>query len=70
MCYICGSSENINIHHLKYNHLDSSVLGTNKFPLCEKCHNEVHKFAKEQENMTLKRAMKLLRREYIKKKRI
>lgn len=42
-CVICGSTENINVHHSTYkhhfdelNHLDDLIT------LCKNCHNEAH----------------------------
>ena len=41
-CFICGATENLNLHHRTYKHLWKEIIGTHLNVLCRKCHLDVH----------------------------
>ena len=61
-CFICGSSENIHIHHTNYRTLgdeDTRFL----FPLCKECHEEIHSLVEEYREPLQKQIKDLLNTE-------
>lgn len=52
-CYICGSMENLRVHHKRYRKIDKDLI-----TLCENHHNKLHLVAEG--NKYLKRAFKYL----------
>jgi 5-methylcytosine-specific restriction endonuclease McrA len=45
-CYVCGSAENLNLHHKTYKRLGNERL-TDLIYLCKPCHSYVHLLLKE-----------------------
>lgn len=44
VCNICGSKQNLQVHHLNYNYFDTT---DNLITLCENCHHDIHNFHNE-----------------------
>jgi hypothetical protein len=42
VCYCCGSTENVQLHHTTYDHLGCE-FDNELEPLCERCHSALHK---------------------------
>lgn len=47
VCFVCKSDEKICLHHITYDRLGDEI-DSDLIPLCEKCHNEVHKRVRKQ----------------------
>jgi 5-methylcytosine-specific restriction endonuclease McrA len=45
-CLKCVSKNNIHLHHRNYKWIGTSKAMMGLIPLCGKCHNEVHNYAK------------------------
>lgn len=58
-CKICGSTNNIELHHESYNFVNTDQELRNIVPLCRTHHQEVHDYAKHN-NISVKRATELL----------
>ena len=39
-CWICGSEEKLNVHHIDFNHNDNN--STNIIVVCKRCHGKLH----------------------------
>lgn len=63
ICCCCGSGENINLHHIKYKNFLEEASHRYIFPLCQNCHNEVHKKSREK-NISFKVAMRRVRKSF------
>ena len=52
-CYICNTSNNLDIHHLSYEFLGYEEENDFKdvIPLCRNCHKKLHDFIKEKESL-------------------
>ena len=61
-CFVCSSHKNIHLHHVKYHRLGNESLGSHIFPLCGRCHLEVHELAYNSDSLSLKSAMKKLKK--------
>lgn len=46
-CYTCGKSKKLHVHHITYARFKNEDVATDLIPLCEKCHNKLHKLQKE-----------------------
>ncbi len=44
-CQICGSMQNLQVHHLKLRSQSGSDVEHNLITLCAECHEEVHRKA-------------------------
>ena len=42
-CAICGSDENLNVHHLTYKNIGNENVQTDLVTLCRKCHASLHR---------------------------
>ena len=44
-CYLCGSDENLVVHHILYRryHKDQTLNLDNLITVCRKCHYKIHK---------------------------
>jgi hypothetical protein len=60
-CVICGG-EDINLHHIEYNHIDKNTL-VNIIPTCFSCHQKIHKEANKN-NISLKSAVKIVKKRF------
>jgi 5-methylcytosine-specific restriction endonuclease McrA len=47
VCNICGSSNNLNVHHSSYKVIGNKNPGNTLKMLCQSCHNELHQLSKE-----------------------
>lgn len=41
-CFICGSTSNLQDHHIIPKSMGGDKLENNKVPLCSKCHRQLH----------------------------
>lgn len=41
-CALCGSSENINVHHLSYDRVGEEIVELDLITLCNRCHFMLH----------------------------
>ncbi len=65
ICKICGSFENINVHHNNYNERNLSGSIRCLVVLCRKCHEEVHRISKVKE-WYYKKSVKSLKKKFLK----
>ena len=42
-CVVCGSGENLNVHHLRYDHLGHEDIDQDIVTLCHRCHTTLHR---------------------------
>ncbi len=60
-CFLCGSFENIELHHRRYKFLHLSIL-RNIIPLCENHHEQVHSLAKTKQMSVGRATGKIIKR--------
>jgi len=46
VCYACGSSDRLDLHHKTYKRLGNENITVDLVPLCKVCHDDVHKLQK------------------------
>lgn len=46
-CQICGSRQNLQVHHLDYTRFGGKELVNDLMGTCFTCHNEIHKFHRQ-----------------------
>jgi phage terminase large subunit GpA-like protein len=62
VCWCCGSSDHLQIHHTTYRRLGKERL-TDVIALCESCHREVHDRLRQKGGLRLRTAASVLRAE-------
>lgn len=67
-CKLCGSTENLRVHHKSYECLyEEECAMQDLITLCEKCHGELHDFLNSEVAQKTKKAIYELRQEYYEK---
>lgn len=69
-CFICGSTRELNVHHLSYERLGAENIETDMVTLCHGCHATLHRI-KDQTKEELQRAIETgleVRWEFLKQK--
>lgn len=51
-CNICGSGNNLNIHHSSYKVIGQENPGNTVKMLCRECHNSLHEYSKQNPNFS------------------
>lgn len=63
VCWCCGSKDNLQLHHLKYNKLNlSDSVGNYLKYVCRNCHETIHLMTKLNPKISIKSATKRLRK--------
>lgn len=52
LCRLCGKGKDIHLHHLTYERMGAE-LDSDLMPLCQRCHDIVHQYAKRKPNLSL-----------------
>lgn len=60
-CNCCGSEENLELHHFKYQNFLDGSNSHNIISVCRECHEQIHKLSREL-NISFKIAARRLRR--------
>ena len=47
VCYVCGSDDNLQLHHRTYKRLGNERINVDLVPVCQKCHTNIHKLQKK-----------------------
>ena len=48
VCYCgCGEDNRLQLHHKTYKRLGNELISTDLVPVCQKCHQKIHKLQKE-----------------------
>ncbi len=65
-CYICGSTENLQVHHKTYNRIGKEYLN-DLCLLCENCHKKTHELLKQHPTYVLWGAARRIKKQRIRK---
>jgi hypothetical protein len=60
-CYCCDSTGPFHLHHLNYKSVTSPILGSRIVPLCEHCHETVHKMTEKHSGWSIRKVTNHLR---------
>jgi 5-methylcytosine-specific restriction endonuclease McrA len=68
-CFLCGTTQRLEIHHRNYKWLGTKDAMRNLIALCRDCHQSVHDIARKQD-ITVAYASRKIRKEIMKKKKL
>lgn len=66
VCYVCGSDDNLQLHHRTYKRLGNERINVDLVPVCQKCHTNIHQY-QDKTGYNLWGATKRYKKRYSKK---